>query len=394
MASWAHHFLTALARHDPQVFVVIDLPTSLVLLFLQITVFIGLASRDMSDDDREWWARAGAWILIIGLSWLVAAAIAILGPLALDAGLDALGFSHGGGRVGLGLFTLLSGGAAYRMIAALASQARRWRFATGLALCLAAPVTTVLLIVLVSDGNRLLLQFIHDLHLFHERPHPVGASLPEDLLAFFGLLAIGTGLGRVISINQFSLHEMYRSRLVRTFLGVTRAKDDRHPSAFTGFDAADDMPFGRVQDLGRPLHVVNTTLNLVADNRLAVAERKATSFTMSPLHAGSRQLGYRPAADLCVGYLARRGIDDVWRRRQLEHGPGCLPRDDVPADGLQRAAGRLARQPRRAWRCDVDARGAGVRCRAARQRAARQDDRDQPVRAALRRRPLRKPRTV
>ena len=189
VASWAHHFLTALARHDPQVFVVIDLPTSLVLLFLQITVFIGLASRDMSDDDREWWARAGAWILIIGLSWLVAAAIAILGPLALDAGLAALGFSHGGGRVGLGLLTILSGGAAYRMIAALASQARRWRFATGLALCLAAPVTTVLLIVLVSDGNRLLLQFIHDLHLFHERPHPVGASLPEDLLAFFGLLA-------------------------------------------------------------------------------------------------------------------------------------------------------------------------------------------------------------
>ena len=70
-ASWAHHFLTALAQHDPQVFVVVDLPTSLALLFLQITVFIGLASRDMSDDDREWWARAGAWILIVGLSWLV-----------------------------------------------------------------------------------------------------------------------------------------------------------------------------------------------------------------------------------------------------------------------------------------------------------------------------------
>ena len=115
----------------------------------------------------------------------------ILGPLALDAGLAALGFSHRGGRAGLGLFTLLTGGAAYRMIAALASQARRWRFATALALCLAAPLTTILLVVLVSDANRLLLRFIHDLQLFNERPHPVGASLPEDLLAFFGLLAIG-----------------------------------------------------------------------------------------------------------------------------------------------------------------------------------------------------------
>jgi hypothetical protein len=301
VASWAHHFLTALARHDPQVFVVIDLPTSLALLFLQITVFIGLASRDMTDDDREWWARAGAWILIVGISWLVASAIVILGPLLLDAGLVALGFSHGGGRVGVGLFTVLSGGAAYRMIAALASQARRWRFVTGLALCLAAPVTTVLLIVLVSDGNRLLLQCIHDLGLFHEQPHPVGASLPEDLLAFFGLLAIGVGLGRAISINQFSLHSMYRNRLVRTFLGVSRPKQDRHPSAFTGFDAADDVRFDRVRDVGPPLHVVNSTLNLVADNRLAVAERKATSFTMSALHAGSRLLGYRPAATYASG---------------------------------------------------------------------------------------------
>src|SRR4029450_1828581 len=104
VASWAHHFLIALAQHDPQVFVVIDLPTSLALLFLQITVFIGLASRDMTDDDREWWARAGAWILIVGISWLVASAIAILGPLLLDAALAALGFSHGGGRAGVGLF--------------------------------------------------------------------------------------------------------------------------------------------------------------------------------------------------------------------------------------------------------------------------------------------------
>ena len=298
---WAHHFLTALAQHDPQIFVVVDLPTSLALLFLQITVFIGLASRDMTDDDREWWARAGALILIVGVSWLVASAIAILGPLLLDAGLVALGLSHGGGRAGLSLVTVLSGGAAYRMIAGLASQARQWRMATGLALCVAAPATTVLLVVLVSDGNLLLLDWIHDLGLFHEQPHPIGASLPEDLLAFFGLLAIGVGLGRVISINQFSLHGMYRNRLVRTFLGASRRKQDRHPSVFTGFDSKDDVPLDGVRGNGRPLHIVNVTLNLVADNRLAVAERKATSFTMSPLHAGSRHLGYRPSATYASG---------------------------------------------------------------------------------------------
>ncbi len=291
-----HHLLTALAHRDPQVFVVVDLPLSLALLFLQITVFIGLASRDMSDDDREWWARAGAWVLMIGLTWLVTSAVAILGPLVLDAVLKALGLAHGSGRAGVGLFTLASGGAAYRLIAALASQSKRWRLATAIALGLAAPVTIVLLVVLVSDGNRHLLQFVHDLRLFHEYPHRVGASLPEDLLVFFGLLAVGAGLGRIISINQFSLHGMYRSRLVRTFLGVSRPRTERRPSAFTGFDAGDDMPFEQVREIGRPLHVVNTTLNLVADAKLSVAERKAMSFTMSPLHVGSARLGYRPAA--------------------------------------------------------------------------------------------------
>ena len=88
--------------------------------------------------------------------------------------------------------------------------------------------------MLVSDANRLLLRFIHDLQLFHEHPHPVGASLPEDLLAFFGLLAVGAGLGRVISINQFSLHGMYRSRLVRTFLGVSRPKTGPAPERIHG----------------------------------------------------------------------------------------------------------------------------------------------------------------
>jgi hypothetical protein len=298
---WAHHFLTMLARHDPQIFVVIDLPTSLVLLFLQITVFIGLASRDMTNDDREWWARACAWILIVGLTWLGASAVAILGPIALDAAIDAVGLSRGGGRAGVTLFTIATGTAAYRMIAAIASQVRRWPLATALALCVAAPLATILLIVLVSDGNRLLLQFIHDLRLFNERPHPVGASLPEDLLALAVLLVIGVGLGRIISINQFSLHGMYRNRLVRTFLGASRPSEERHPSAFTGFDAADDMPLDRLRAVGRPLHVVNVTLNLVADTRLAVAERKATSLTMSALHTGSQALGYRPSATYASG---------------------------------------------------------------------------------------------
>jgi hypothetical protein len=43
----------------------------------------------------------------------------------------------------------------------------------------------------------------------------------------------------------------------------------------------------------RPLHLVNVALNLASSTRLNWQERKAESFTISALHAGSAQLGYR-----------------------------------------------------------------------------------------------------
>jgi len=46
----------------------------------------------------------------------------------------------------------------------------------------------------------------------------------------------------------------------------------------------------------KPFHVVNIALNLVAGRRLAWQQRKAESFTVTPLHTGNCALGYRPSA--------------------------------------------------------------------------------------------------
>jgi hypothetical protein len=46
----------------------------------------------------------------------------------------------------------------------------------------------------------------------------------------------------------------------------------------------------------RPMHVVNVALNLVSGENLAWQERKAESFTMSPMHCGSFRLGYRDSS--------------------------------------------------------------------------------------------------
>src|SRR5262245_40441393 len=52
----------------------------------------------------------------------------------------------------------------------------------------------------------------------------------------------------------------------------------------------------------RPLHVVNMALNLVKGEELAWQDRKAQSFTVSPLHAGSLfEVGYRRSKNYATG---------------------------------------------------------------------------------------------
>ena len=53
------------------------------------------------------------------------------------------------------------------------------------------------------------------------------------------------------------------------------------------------LPAHRANGSSAPLHVVNVALNLVSGTDAAWQERKAESFTVSPLHSGSARLGYR-----------------------------------------------------------------------------------------------------
>lgn len=100
-----------------------------------------------------------------------------------------------------------------------------------------------------------------------------------------------------INVNRFSLHDVYRNRLARAFLGSARAS--RQPDPFTRFDPEDNE---RLSDLvGQPprklFHVINVTLNLTSNTALAWLERKAASFTMTPLACGSAVLRMPDQAD-------------------------------------------------------------------------------------------------
>ena len=169
------------------------------------------------------------------------------------------------------------------------------------------------------------------------------------LLSGLMLMVVGLLLGRMIDTNRFSLHAMYKQRLTRTFLGASKAPCDRDPDPFTGFDATDDMPMGDLWPARKPpgeqtasgaagstasvirppLHILNLSLNLVGSSRLGggTQDRKAECFTVSSLHAGSAQVGYRRTS-APVGESAER---KSWIGRAL---------DTTRADGVRLYGGR------------------------------------------------------
>ena len=68
-----------------EVYVCVALPIFLLVFWAGTTFVVGLTSRStrFSDDDREWWARLGAWLLIASIAWFVFNALVVFGPLAL-----------------------------------------------------------------------------------------------------------------------------------------------------------------------------------------------------------------------------------------------------------------------------------------------------------------------
>lgn len=122
-------------------------------------------------------------------------------------------------------------------------------------------------------------------------------ALPAMVLAAFLASLL---LSWRVNINVFSLHHFYRNRLTRCYLGATN--DQRKPHALTGFDEDDDEVFGVLKGQ-RPLHIVGTAINLNRGRQLAWQNRRAASFTFTPLHAGyepaSAQVkgGYRPVGE-------------------------------------------------------------------------------------------------
>jgi hypothetical protein len=266
-------------------------------------VFVGLVSYESeSDSDREWLGRSAGWEMAAAIAWMLLAALSIALGYYIQESYHQLGtyFASLGGVTGIATALI---GKSSKTSASDAEEQTTTSQILNYALAIAGPVFVAILIVLLSIAlDQLLLRTSFVTALDAKSIH--AQSIPHILLwlAIGGIVAgaIGTIASKNVNINRFSLHAVYRNRLVRCYLGASRQK--RNPDHFTGFDERDNpcahtlwppKPTAAGPNTFGLFHLVNIALNVVETKRLAWQERKAEPFTVSPLHCGSADKGFR-----------------------------------------------------------------------------------------------------
>ncbi|HEU4372640.1 MAG TPA: hypothetical protein VFS02_04075 [Telluria sp.] len=308
----AAHAVTALARGTPVTraatanpyrpdpmtvpLIAFGIPIMLALFGLTMVLSVGLVGRLYTDKSREWWSRLGGWVAIFVIAWLAVITVSLYAPAAV-------GYFHamfgdwasallGSAWLGTTLTGLLIGKSGATGTPNAKSRLD-W-------LARAAPlVFSIGALCVVSSALHELLQPHHvprltDSHtpfsgfLITYDNETMDSSYARLGLTLAGLLAIGLLLAWRVDINKFSLHMMYRNRLVRAYLGAINKTRQPHP--FTGFDPADDERlddmFAPNQQLQKPYLIVNAALNLVNGTELAWQTRKAANFTFTPAFCG------------------------------------------------------------------------------------------------------------
>ncbi|WP_321472744.1 patatin-like phospholipase family protein [uncultured Paludibaculum sp.] len=291
----------AIRDGNPTLYITFGPPLIMATMLIGDILLVGFGSRTLESEDLEWLARSSGFKLSSSMAWMILCGLTLIAPhyvFALGGWAQSALSSLGGVS---GLITALAGNSARTVgkpddkhSAGLASRAME----------LAAKVTLPLFVVSLIIALSIVLDVIVDQLNFA----PFGYWQHTQILTntpFLSLLGLTAAIalfcsvmGRFVDINKFSLHGMYRFRLIRAYLAASNPDLDN--LRFTGFNDSDDLRMHEFRGQ-RPLHVVNTALNLASGSRLDWQQRKAASFTISPYHAGSADVGYRDASRYCGG---------------------------------------------------------------------------------------------
>lgn len=288
-------------------FVLFSIPVILAVLLASSSLFSGLVGLFEDEIDREWWGRAGGLLIFLIVGWLTAFALTSYGPMWVGTWSKHLGvLLTGTAAGGMGLAAGASGITSAGTRAVKSSQiGTTGKFLSKYHLLVPALCTIGLLVIGIemTELERYLALVSADSYLVHYLQTATapwfGCLLSTSFLGHTSILLaafIGALLSNwFININIFSLHGMYRMRLMRAFLGASNFR--RRPDDFVNFDPT-DTPLEAVLPAcqGVPLHIINSTLNLVGTQELAWQQRKAESFTFSPVLCGGWRIGYVPTS--------------------------------------------------------------------------------------------------
>jgi hypothetical protein len=350
---WVNGQIPLLSDSSAALYIVFAVPLVILALLLQATVFVGGTGRFNDDFDREWWGRAAAWVIIAAIGWIVVTAVVIYGPVGIYYAPRTI--------AALGGITGVMAIAAGRSGKTGANDNQKQKegkpgLLSNIMASLTTPIFALILLAALSLATTLLLRIClekrqiivprPDQHVevsflkrtswtFEEKvkepkvapkrvadlgtgeqklktiEHPaIEADKLDGLDHLYVLentplntsaaLLVGAGLfallaSWLIGVNRFSMHALYRDRIIRGYLAASNMTRKENP--FTGFDPNDNIPIKELKSLQHPIHVVNMCLNLTGGEELAWQERKAESFTATPLHCGSLNLGYRPSEE-------------------------------------------------------------------------------------------------
>jgi len=300
---------------------------------VQSLVYVALRTEAFRGDlDREWLARLSAEKVIPALLWAVFAAICLFLPAWVLDGwstafvpfvVSAAGLLTGPLAAYLGKIAQDVPGASAPDNASSNVPPLR------VVITAIAAVFGVALFMLLARLGTLL----------------SGDDWRADWLLLIVAVLLAWGFGRHINVNRFSMHAVYRNRLVRAFLGS--ARPERTPDGFTDIDPKDNPRMADLQPPARsdgkapPIDspdtkrlprmlfpVVNVTLNLVAGRNTAWTERKGESFTITPARCGGSYLHRRE--DRVAGLPVRGAYarTEAYAGNEKETGP------DDPGRGI------------------------------------------------------------
>jgi hypothetical protein len=264
----------------------------MVAVFLAELLYCALTGRvSWGDAEREWLGRAAGYHARAAVFWSLAFAVVYLGSYGINylynTSLPSLsGLVASGGLAGV--IASLVGKSSSTMAVFKKGYATLASRSLNVVLALAATAFIIILTSVLSAAVDWLVLPERKALWFDEK-HDVLYLL---FVVFFWTALVGGVASLLVNTNRFSLHGVYRNRLIRTFLGAS--KDQRKPNAFTDFDEKDNLNLSdlwpnALPDKGRipPQYLVqNIAMNIIATRELAWQERKAMSFVITPWWCG------------------------------------------------------------------------------------------------------------